>query len=626
MPQGLSAVVDEGSTILDACISAGARINSGCGGRGTCGKCRVKVLSGEVGFPGAASVSEPDAASGIVLACQAKVGSGDLVVEVPRSARERKVYSSGPAGACPDPGPAVAGRHPFFAHGPVCTRKDLDLPGPTMCDPVTDLDRLVNALSALPGSPPRFRISLRALKPLSGTLRGSGWSVRAWVCGTGGEAEIVRVEGRDAPRAEFGIALDIGTTSVVACLFNLETRAPAAFARCLNSQSSRGADVITRIIHASTPAGLAELREMVMDDVNDLVGALASSAGINASAVSALMCAANTTMTQIALGVDPSHIRKEPYVSTANFFPPVRAADLGVGIHPDAPVRFMPCVCSYVGGDTTAGVVATGMHRSGEVSMLIDLGTNGEIVLGCSDWLACCSCSVGPAFEGSGVTSGMVAARGAVEDLAIGRDGVAVSTIGGDDPLGICGSGMIRAMAQLLDLGIVDRAAKFQPDCGHPNLRSGGDGLEFLVARGPSSDIVLTQPDLDNLLRSKAAVFSAARLLVRKMGMSFGDLSSIVVSGAFGSRLSFPDAVRIGLLPDLPESKFRFAGNTSLAGARAALVSPAALAEAEEAAAKMTCFELSGDNSYHEEYILACFLPHTDLGLFPSASRGTKKP
>jgi uncharacterized 2Fe-2S/4Fe-4S cluster protein (DUF4445 family) len=239
-------------------------------------------------------------------------------------------------------------------------------------------------------------------------------------------------------------------------------------------------------------------------------------------------------------------------------------------------------------------------------------------VLGCRDWLVCCSCSVGPAFEGSGITSGMLAERGAIEDLEIGPDRVSVSTIGGEDPLGVCGSGLIKTLSQLKRLGIIDRAAKFQPDCGHSNLRAAGDGLEFLLARGPGSDVVLTQPDLDNLLRSKAAVFSAARLLMRKMDLDFGDVSTIAVAGGFGSMLSFEDAVRIGLLPDQPESSFRFVGNTSLAGARAALLSLDSLAQAEEAARKMTYIELSGDNAYHEEFVQACFLPHTDLGLFPS--------
>ncbi len=621
-PAGVEVVVPRGTTVLDACLKTGIRINSGCGGKGSCGKCRVRIVSGSVKSPGAPSISPDDAAAGWTLACKTLLAGPEVRVEVPGAGRERIIYVSRPDEAqCPGFAQGDYASDPFWSQGPVCTKIDVSPPRPTRDDPVTDLDRLVNAIRALPGAPAGMKAGIEVLRPLGGICREADWSVRAWLSRADGEAEIVNVEGKRRVPGGLGAAVDIGTTSVVACLCDLGEKKPLAFARCLNSQAARGADVITRIIHASSPSGLRELRELVLADVNALVAALSVAAGVNASDICAMEVAANTTMTQIALGVDPAHIRKEPYVATANFFPAAGAAELGIRIHPRAPVHFMPCVSSYVGGDMTAGVIAVRMHRSEDLRLLIDLGTNGEMVLGCRDWLVCCSCSVGPAFEGSGVTSGMLAEAGAIEDVVITDSGVEFSAIGGVRPAGICGSGLIKAFSHLLGRGIIDRAAKFQHDCGHPGLRTGKDGLEFLVAQGRDRDIVVTQPDLDNLLRSKAAVFSASSLLVRKMGLSIDDVSEIIVSGGFGTHLSFEDAVAIGMLHDQPVSKFRFAGNTSLAGARAGLSSLAAMEEAAEVARKMTYIELSGDNAYHEEFVQACFLPHTDLNLFPSARR-----
>jgi uncharacterized 2Fe-2S/4Fe-4S cluster protein (DUF4445 family) len=610
----------QGETIMEVCLAGGVRINAGCGGRGTCQKCRVRVTSGEVDVEPGGMVPDTDPGEGWVLACQARLAKGDVTVDLPSFSEERVVYSvKAPEGTGPF-GPDRFGRDVFFRHGPLCTRVPLRPSKPTVDDPVTDFDRVVNALRQEPEGPSDYHAHLETLRTLSRVCRESGWDVQAWVSGLTNPPSLIRVEPADNGTGPYGVAIDIGTTSLSACLCDLENFVPMAMARCLNSQSVRGADVISRILFASNPEGLSELQGRVRDDMNALIGSVCKEAHVSPDRVTALSCAGNTTMTQIALGIDPTYIRKEPYVATTNTFPAARAQDLDLALHPDGVVHFLPCVSSYVGGDITAGTVACGMAEVDDISLLIDLGTNGEMVLGCADWLVCCSCSVGPAFEGSGITSGMLAEKGAVEDIEVTADGVKVRTVEDADPVGICGSGLIQAFSAFLQRGIIDRTATFQADAVHPNLRRTEEGTVFVVASGPDREVIITQPDLDNLLRSKAAVFAAARLLLRKMDLRQEDLSCIYVAGNFGRHLDFNDAVAIGLLPDLPRETFRFMGNTSLGGARAALGYVNGLEAIRKVAEKMTYIELSGDNAYHEEFVLATFLPHTELDLFPTVT------
>jgi uncharacterized 2Fe-2S/4Fe-4S cluster protein (DUF4445 family) len=623
-PYGKIVQTVEGRTLLEICLEEGIRMDAGCAGRGTCGKCRVVVLEGEVEGGVSAAISPEDRARGTRLACMSRIKGDSLVVEVPASSVKPKEVFSSPAteaASCRPFRPDEFSPHEFWSQGPICTRVTVSMTPPTLDDPVTDYDRLINAIRALPGCPSQFRASIDVLGELGSVLRESNWRADAWISAMDCIPAILNVEGARPGVDNYGVAVDIGTTSLSACLCDLSTLTPKAFARCLNSQAIHGADVITRILFGSTPEGLGELKDLVLEDVNSLVDALCQVAGIEPDLITGMQCAGNTTMTQIALGVDPSHIRKEPYVATANVFPPMRAEGLGLRINPRGVVNFMPCVASYVGGDITAGVLATGIARSDEISLLIDMGTNGEIVLGGSEWLVCCSCSVGPAFEGSGITSGMLAEPGAIDDITVTEKGVEYNTIGGGRPVGICGSGLIRAFSELLENGLIDRTAKLQPEAGHPAVRTNRDTLEFLVASTKDREIVITQPDLDNLLRSKAAVYAATVLLVKKMGIELGDVSRILVAGGFGSHIDFSDAVRIGLLPDLPLGVYSFAGNTSLTGARAGLGFLSAQEEVREISEKMTYIELSGDNAYHEEFVRACFLPHTDLDLFPSAGK-----
>jgi uncharacterized 2Fe-2S/4Fe-4S cluster protein (DUF4445 family) len=328
-------------------------------------------------------------------------------------------------------------------------------------------------------------------------------------------------------------------------------------------------------------------------------------------------------MTHLLLKIDPTHIRREPYIPTANFIPMVKAVDLGLLIHPHGVVSCLPGIASYVGGDITAGILACGMKRSNDVTCLIDIGTNGEIALGNSAWMIACAASAGPAFEGSGMTWGLRAVRGAIQDVLIDGDDVRCFTIGNDPARGICGSGYIRLVSQMLARGLLDKNGKINADAKSARVRLGADETrEFVVAyasqtQGPV-DIVVTDADLDNLKRAKAAIYSALSVLVRHMGLSWKDVTRFYIAGGFGTSLDIESAVAIGLIPDLERSQFAFVGNSSLAGARMALVSRAALQAADAMARDVTYFDLSADPVYMDEYMAALFFPHTDASLFPS--------
>jgi uncharacterized 2Fe-2S/4Fe-4S cluster protein (DUF4445 family) len=328
-------------------------------------------------------------------------------------------------------------------------------------------------------------------------------------------------------------------------------------------------------------------------------------------------------MIHLLLRVDPTYIRREPYTPTANFLPVLRAFEAGININPRGLLSCVPGVSSYVGGDTTSGVLSSALYREEEIAMLIDIGTNGEIALGNKDFIVACAASAGPAFEGSGVRCGMRAASGAIQKVKINPSSLEVKcdTIGTTKPRGICGSGYIDIISQMLDCGIIDRGGKIIIE-RHERVRAGNEGREFIVAfaddSDSKSDIVITEADIENIKRAKAAIYSAASILVKHMNFKLNDIKKIFIAGGFGTSLNIDNAVKIGLLPDLERKRFLFIGNSALSGARHMLLSSEATRTAEDIARKITYFELSVDHSYMDEYMAALFFPHTDLNNFPS--------
>lgn len=330
-------------------------------------------------------------------------------------------------------------------------------------------------------------------------------------------------------------------------------------------------------------------------------------------------------MAHLFLGLSPKYIRLKPYIPTANTFPPVRAGDLGLAVNPRAWVLSFPAVASYVGGDIVAGVLATRIAWEEPLTLFIDIGTNGEMVLGNRDWLISCACSAGPAFEGGGITFGMRAMKGAIERVEIDPETfeVEVKAISGYRPMGICGSGLIDLIAKMRRVGLIDRTGHFQLDKKTPRLRETEDGdVEFVLVWGQDTecgkDIVITESDIKTLIRSKGAVFAGIQSLLRTVGLDLEAIDRILIAGGFGNYLNVADAVEIGLLPDLPPAKYRFVGNTAVKGAKLGLLSRPALEEAKEIASRMTYVELSVGTTFMDEFVSALFLPHTNLSLFPS--------
>jgi uncharacterized 2Fe-2S/4Fe-4S cluster protein (DUF4445 family) len=570
-----------------------------------------------------------DAGAGWALACRTTF-RGSVEVEIPPETRGlpgqiAAARRDDPSGVAPfDPGPLpYLEPDPVFRHSPLATKTFCPLPLPTREDAVSDLDRLRRCLRST-WDFDRLYSRLDLVRELPTTLREAGFQVTVTLGKRGDRsAEILAVAPGDVSGRNFGGALDLGTTTLVLHLVDLDTGETVGIAASLNSQTRFGDDVITRIFHASRPGGLAELNEAVVGDIHRLVAEACGEAGIEPGDVTCLQVAGNTTMTQILLSIDPAQIRKDPYVATANFFPQVSARDLGIVIHPAAVISAAPAVASYVGGDIVSGIVAVGMAEREETALFIDLGTNGEMVLGNREWLACAACSVGPAFEGSGIRCGTRAAPGAIQEVEVsdGGETVVFSTIGDAEVTGICGSGLIDLLASLRREGVLDRSGKIQEGAAPSRVRRGSEGLEYLVSSGSGREIFVTQPDLANLLRSKAAVYAACSLLLKRMGIAFADVERLYIAGGFGNYLDVDKAIRIGLLPDLDRERFTFVGNASLIGAKMGLRFEKAREHARKVNPMMTSFELSGDNAYHEEFMSALFLPHTDLGLFPSVEK-----
>ena len=630
-PDNKTVEVAKDTTILSAGFSAGVYINSSCGGEGVCGRCKIIVRSGKVIAQPNGAVSLEEKRRHVYLACLTTVHS-DVEVEVPPESRldfqnlspqEMELRLKGMYSEAEEVETTVPGlTEKIFRHSPLATKLHLELPKPNINDSLSDLERLYREIRKIQDLPV-LQTGLANIRQLGELLRDSDWKVTITLGKRNDTVEIVLIESGDTSRKNFGLCFDIGTTTISSQLVDLNTKKALGTKVAYNKQSSFGSDVITRIIYACEEDGLLKLHNAVTDTMNQMIKELIQEHNIDLNDVTCILCAGNTTMIHLLLSVDPTYIRREPYVPTANFVPAVRAAEAGININPRGLLSCVPGVSSYVGGDTTAGVLSSGLYKEDDLSILIDIGTNGEIALGNKDFIIAAAASAGPAFEGSGVTCGMRASRGAIQKATIDPKTLELKycTIAETKPRGICGSGYIDIIAQMLKAGILDKDGKIKTQ-DHRRVRSKDCGREFVVAfkeeSESTSDIVITESDIENLKRTKAAIYSASSILVRHMDLDFGKIKKIFIAGGFGTNLDVDSAIAIGLLPDLERSRFIFIGNSALAGAREMLLSYEAIKTAEEIARKITYFELSVDPEYMDEYMAALFFPHTDLAKFPS--------
>jgi uncharacterized 2Fe-2S/4Fe-4S cluster protein (DUF4445 family) len=623
-PSGKVEEVEVGTLLSDAAVQAGVALNLPCGGQGRCGRCRVKVEHGAVSHRSGVRLSATDLEEGWALGCQAVI-KGDAIVFVPEQEAVEIEFVAKTAGA-----ERVALAAEFEDEvDPSVRRAHVAIEPPSLDDQTTDWDRLLRELSLQHGIQD-VTTHLPMLRNLSRDLREAEWDVTAVlemgdpVAHPLDQPRLVDLLPGDQSGRCYGVAIDIGTTTNVVYLVDLLTGAVVDRASAYNAQISAGEDVISRIIFSQKRDGLQRLQKMVLKTLNGLLDELTSRNQIPARQVSKAVVAGNTTMLQLFLALDPTAIRQMPFIPTISQPLAISAEELGLSINPQAAVDCLPMVGAYVGADITAGVLASGMHDTDALTLFIDVGTNGELVLGNRDWLITCACSAGPAFEGSGVRHGMRATAGAIEEIWIDHRTFepTYETIGQLPARGICGSGMIGLLAEMFITGILDKAGKIQRDLPTARVRVGDHGGEYVVAwasqSGIGTDVVINEVDIENLLRTKGAIYAGFSVLVQSVGLQLADVEQVLIAGAFGQYINVEKAIQIGLLPDMPWDRFHYLGNTSALGAYYSLVSRPKRREVIDIASMMTYLELSADNSFYDQFMSALFLPHTDISAFPS--------
>jgi len=511
---------------------------------------------------------------------------------------------------------------------PMARKYHLQLAKPSLGDPTADVDRVLAALSDLHDAgdptPGKVAVPLPLVRRIGRILRESSFRVTA-VLAQGEHAwELIDLlEGHEFTDC-YGLGIDIGTTTVSVYLANMTSGEIAGKLALANPQIAHGEDILSRIHYCQNPGGLETLRELIVGCLNQAVTALTERQAIRAHDICAISVAGNPAMTHFFLGLDPYHLCREPYVPVVNRPLLLRAEELMIGAHPDAPVYVFPCLGSYFGGDVVAGILASGMHRKTAVSLLVDVGTNAEIVLGNCDWLVVCAGAAGPALEGGGAKAGMCAKEGAIETVRIDRETLepTVDVIGDGPARGICGSGFIDLVAELYLAGAIDPKGRIG-DRRHARLiQAGGDARGYMVVaadEGKSQkDIVVDELDIGNLLRAKGAMYTALTLITERLGVGFNDLETFFVTGSFGEHIDPEHAVTIGMLPDIPRGKFRVLENGAGLGACMLLRSFRLREEIESIRRKTTYLQLTTDNEFMHRLNAAIFIPHTNRELFPS--------
>jgi len=670
-PGDVAVTVPSGTLLTDAARLAGFDLNQPCGGQGRCGRCAVVADErSAVRRRSTVRLSPDDVAAGYALACQTVLEGDAWVTIPPQEAIERRLITQKTAARVEVPFDYDPGLHQTIQ------RYALHLEPPDLADQTDDWSRVTRELARLGVRSPL--VSLVALQSLGQVLRGQNsgrpvpvastrgngmepapgvdfewneapapWDVTVVVSSDtwdqpDGPSQVLAVLPGDQTERNLGAAIDIGTTTVTVWLVDLTTGEVLAQTGDYNGQIARGEDVISRIIYASNPrapGNLVEMQRLVVETINRLLAAACEKVGAATEEVFKLTIAGNTTMIHLLLAIPPEPIRLTPYVPVVNHVPILSAGELGLAAHPRAVVDCLPGVASYVGSDITAGVLSTRMDETPDLTLFIDVGTNGEMVLGNADWLITCACSAGPAFEGAGVEHGMRATVGAIEEVWINSETYEPTyrVIGRGDtrPLGLCGSGLLSLLAEMFVAGVVDKRGSLNLDLlpgsdGRRRVREGAHGPEYVVARAEETahgrDIVLTKVDIDNLMRAKAAIYAGFTILAQSIGVELADVSRMLIGGSFGQYINVEKAVQIGLLPDLPAppasvspwDRFRFLGNTAIRGAYMTLLRRDVRAHLADIAGMMTYLELSADNSFYDAFTSALFLPHTDLVQFPS--------
>jgi uncharacterized 2Fe-2S/4Fe-4S cluster protein (DUF4445 family) len=585
-PDGADVRVPSGTPIFDAASWNGIAIDSTCGGHGTCKKCKVRIEDGAVPV----STVDPRAFSpdelreGWRLACRAPARE-DLVVHVPPLQTRPKAALVG------------VGRHVILR--PAVQKRHLVLEEPTLEDQRSDVKRVLDAIDDLEPN-----VGLDVLRTLGKTLREAQFDVTAVVC----DEELIAVEPGDTTGRRFAIAFDLGTTTVVATLLDLETGQPAAVKSMLNRQQPYGADVISRVSATMLDdQALPALEARAHETLAELAGEVVEEAGVDPAEVYEIVVVGNVTMVQLALGIDPEPLSMAPFIVAAHDLPPATAKDFGVAVHPRAPAVIFPSLGAYVGADIVAGMLATGLVRDKRLRLFIDVGTNSEIALGSHDRVLATAAPAGPAFEAAQIRCGMRAAEGAIEGVKISGDAIELEVIGDVDPVGICGSGLVDCVAELVRSGLLDHSGRFVPEETAADIAPSlaerltkiGEERVFMLA----GNVYLSQRDVRELQFAKASIATGWHILMNELGVGPEDVSQVLLAGSFGAYLSPASAIRIGLVPRMALPRIVSAGNVASEGAKMAALSVRERAEARSLIAEVEYVELSGREDFNDMFI-----------------------
>jgi len=620
VPIGRTVTVEPGSTLLDAAGKAHIAIDSVCGGDGICGRCKMIVKSGRVGGDPTTLLTREEVRRGVVLACQSRVES-DLLVEIPEETRAKeKVTVDRDAQRFRADHPGIAPRE--FRKSPLVTKVHLRLSPPTLENNLADCERVLAAIERETGID-RIQIGLKIIRRVPAILRENDFNVTALIGRRRDVAEMMDIEPGDTSHRNYLAVVDVGTSTVVLHLVDAVRGTTVDTEACFNSQAMYGREVTTRMM-AAEKRGAEELQRLVVEDINGLISTVAMRNNVNLRDITGVVCSGNTAMMHLLLGLPTRNIRRKPYVAASCEPPPFRAAEVGIKINPRGLLFPIPGISGWVGGDLTAGILVTGLDQMDGVGMLVDVGTNGEIIVGNREWLVACSASAGPALEGAGVECGMIAQRGAIEKVYRANGAIRYEVIGGGQPDGICGSGIIDLIAVLLDAGIINRAGKLIPDAD-PRVRTENGRTKFVLV-GPRDtltgrEISIYQEDIDNVVIAKAAIFAAAKIILERLSLRVSDIEKLFIAGGFGNYINMENAIAIGLFPDIPRSRILYVGNTSVWGAKLAALSFEAHEMMRQITRRTTYYDLMGTEDYVDQFRQAMFLPHTNIELFPSVAQ-----
>lgn len=605
--------VNEGTTLLEAAAKADIVINNVCGGDGICGRCKMIIRDGKVSGGTSAKLTRDEIKEGVVLSCLTIIES-DCIVDIP----EETLVQIGKAGRedterFRDFGD-ILGRGTCTPN-PLVRKIYLDLEEPSLSKNIPDHQRVCTEVKRkLDVS--ATQTGLKIIKSLPKILREHNYQVTAAVGMRTNFAEVMYIEGGNTEDKNYLAIVDMGTTTVVAHLVDGTTLKTLDAQACFNSQGIYGREVTGRLISAEKK-GIEHLQRPLVNDINQLVQDLAENNDITITDITAIVCAGNTAMGHFLLGLPVEHIRRTPYIATSVEPPPLRAAEVGIKINPRGLLYSLPGISGWVGSDLTAGIFATGMHESSDISLLVDIGTNGEVIIGNNEWLMACSASAGPALEGASVECGMRAEKGAIEKV-YAQDGIIqIETIGNGEPRGICGSGIIDLLSVLLQEEIVNRSGKFI-EKGSKRIKT-KDGIKryIMVEKNKTNkQIYITEADIENIITAKAAIYAAMKILLQRLDLDFTDIKHFYLAGAFGKHIDIDNAVTIGLIPNISRDRVEFVGNTSIKGAKMVALCHNALDTIIEIGKNTTYYDLMGANDYVQEFTKAMFLPHTDIETF----------